>query len=78
MPETDVVFIAPDSTAGHGVRSMRRTIVFFDGEPVPRIGECVIMGFDAEPSRWLVHDVAHIFERDAHGIAIKLTVPDDE
>ena len=75
MSDFDVVFIAPDPSAGHGLRSARRTIVFAPGEPVPRVGECVILGFDAEPSRWLVHDVAHIFEHDAHGIAIKLALP---
>lgn len=76
MPEIDVVFIAPDATSGHGVRSRRRTLGFAPGEQVPRIGECVIIGFDAEPSRWVVQDVAHIFEQDAHGIAIKLMAPD--
>lgn len=76
MSDIDVVFLAPDGVSGHGTRSLRRTIVFSPGEPVPRIGECVILGFDAEPSRWQVQDVAHVFETDAHGIAIKLMTPD--
>ena len=75
MPDIDVVFIAPDPSAGHGLRSARRTIAFAPGEPLPRAGECVILGFDAEPSCWLVHDVAHVFEHGAHGIAIKLVAP---
>lgn len=77
MSDIDVVFLAPDEESRHGVGSPRRTIAFAPGEPVPRIGECVIIGFGAAPSRWLVQDVAHVFERDAHGIAIKLTAPDD-
>ncbi|WP_375465635.1 hypothetical protein [uncultured Methylobacterium sp.] len=77
MSDIDVVFLAPDEVSGHGVGSLRRTIAFAPGEPVPRIGECVIIGFESAPSRWLVQDVAHIFERDAHGIAIKLMTPND-
>ncbi len=76
MSDIDVVFLAPDAVSGHGVRSLRRTIAFSPGQPVPRIGECVIIGFEDEPARWLVEDVAHIFDRDAHGIAIKLTAPE--
>ncbi|WP_191970005.1 hypothetical protein [Methylobacterium planeticum] len=70
----DVVFIAP---AGAGASLVRRTILFALGEALPRIGECVILAFGAEPGRWQVQDVAHIFEEEGHGVAIKLMPPRD-
>ncbi|WP_336490090.1 hypothetical protein [Methylobacterium nigriterrae] len=70
--ETDVVFIAPAPARGSVEPFLRRTIAFAAGEPVPRIGECVILSFGAEAVRWLVQDVAHVFDGQAHGIAIKL------
>ena len=75
MSGIDVVFIAPVSASGSGEVMMRRTILFALGEAVPRIGECDILAFGLEPSRWQVQDVAHVFEEDAHGIAIKLMPP---
>jgi hypothetical protein len=75
MSGIDVVFIAPVSATASGEALMRRTIVFALGEAIPRIGECVILAFGMEPSRWQVEDVAHVFEGDAHGIAIKLMPP---
>ncbi|GJE27266.1 hypothetical protein [Methylobacterium organophilum] len=73
MTGIDVVFLAPD---GAKAGLMRRTISFRPGESVPRIGECVILDFGAEPVRWTVEDVAHVFENDQHGIAVKLALPD--
>lgn len=70
----DVVFIAPDASCDAGAQ---RTIVFALGQPIPRVGECVIIAFGAVPARWQVQDVAHIFEGDGHGIAIKLASPAD-
>ena len=70
----DVVFIAPDEARSAGVQ---RTIVFAPGQPIPRVGECVIIAFGAGPVRWQVQDVAHSFEGDGHGIAIKLAPPAD-
>jgi hypothetical protein len=54
MSGIDVVFIAPVSASGSGEVMMRRTILFALGEAVPRIGECVILAFGLEPSRWQV------------------------
>lgn len=70
----DVVFIAPDASRD---ASAQRTVVFAPGQPIPRVGECVILAFGAVPVRWQVQDVAHIFEGDGHGIAIKLAAPAD-
>lgn len=70
----DVVFIAPDDPSGSR-RGARRTVVFVPGQPIPRTGECVIIAFGGDPERWEVRDVAHVFEADGHGIAIKLAPP---
>lgn len=77
MPDIDVVFIATQDGSGRAAGTLRRTIAFRPGEPVPRVGECVIIGFDGTPTRWQVHDVAHVFEDDGHGVAIKLVAPDE-
>ena len=71
----DVVFIAPDDPVGPEGRPAQRTIIFVPGEPIPRVGECVIIAFGREPARWQVQDVAHVFEDAGHGIAIKLAIP---
>ena len=71
----DVVFIAPDDPSGSRSAGTQRTIAFSPGQPIPRVGECVILAFDGTPKRWTVQDVAHIFEADGHGIAIKLALP---
>ncbi|MFD0938133.1 hypothetical protein [Methylobacterium trifolii] len=72
----DVVFVALGT--GPGSATERRTIVFAPGEQIPRIGECVILAFHGDALRWHVQDVAHVFEDDAHGVAIKLTVPHED
>lgn len=77
QPGIDVVFIAPDDPSGARGPGAQRTIAFAPGTPIPRVGECVIIAFAGAPARWQVQDVAHIFEADGHGIAIKLAPPVD-
>ncbi|WP_162560474.1 hypothetical protein [Methylobacterium durans] len=77
MSGIDVVFIAGTGNLGAGATTYRRTIVFQPGQPIPRVGECVILAFGAEPARWQVQDVAHVFESESHGVAIKLMQPID-
>ena len=69
-----MVFIPPEASRDAGTQ---RTIAFAPGQPIPRVGECVILAFAALPERWQVQGVAHIFEGDGHGIAIKLVPPAD-
>ncbi|GLS61494.1 hypothetical protein [Methylobacterium haplocladii] len=46
------------------------------GDPLPRIGESVIIDFDAgAPARWIVQDVAHVIEDDRHGVVVRLALP---
>lgn len=77
MSGFDVVFIANRSGLDAAAATYRRTVVFQPGEPLPRVGECVILAFEAEPVRWQVQDVAHVFESGAHGVAVKLMPPVD-
>ncbi|MDR7038171.1 MULTISPECIES: hypothetical protein [Methylobacterium] len=77
MSGIDVVFIASGSNLEAVGTTSRRTIVFVPGQPIPRIGECVILAFGADARRWQVQDVAHVFENDSHGVAVKLIAPVD-
>ncbi|MDP4023502.1 hypothetical protein Q8W71_12765 [Methylobacterium sp. NEAU 140] len=74
-PGIDVVFIAPDDTTGGRGGAHQRTVSFAPGEPIPRVGECVIIALGGPAARWQVEDVAHVFEDRGHGIAIKLAPP---
>lgn len=77
MAVPDVVFLAPGSL-GWLDQTRRRTIPFAPGEPVPRIGECVVIAFEAGAWRWTVEDVAHVFGDAGHEIAIRLAPAADE
>ncbi|NEU14922.1 hypothetical protein G3T14_23000 [Methylobacterium sp. BTF04] len=72
MTDLNVVFLAP-GRLGWLDDTRRRTISFAAGEPVPRMGECVVLAFEAGARRWMVEDVAHIFGDAGHEIAVRLT-----
>jgi hypothetical protein len=72
MADLDVVFLAP-AGIGRVDGTCRRTIPFAPGEPVPRIGECVVLAFGTGAVRWTVEDVAHVFGDAGHEIAIRFT-----
>ncbi|KQT56145.1 hypothetical protein ASG52_24430 [Methylobacterium sp. Leaf456] len=77
MATLDVVFLAP-GRLGWIDETRRRSIPFAPGEPVPRIGECVVLAFEADACRWTVEDVAHVFGKAGHEIAVRLTWTADE
>lgn len=77
MASLDVVFLAP-GRLGWIDETRRRSIPFAPGEPVPRIGECVVLAFEAGAVRWTVSDVAHVFGEVGHEIAVRLTWAADE
>ncbi|NEU14686.1 hypothetical protein G3T14_21640 [Methylobacterium sp. BTF04] len=72
MAVLDVVFLAPGGL-GWIDETRRRSIPFVPGEPIPRIGECVVLAFEAGACRWTVEDVAHVFGDAGHEIAVRLT-----
>lgn len=77
MAIVDIVFLAP-GRLGWLDETRRRTVPFAPGEPIPRIGECVVLAFETDACRWTVEDVAHVFSDASHEIAIWLSWTADE
>ena len=72
MAEIEVVYV----TTGRTEAPKRRALAHEPGQPLPRIGESVIIDFEeGAPTRWIVQDVAHVIEGERHGVVIRLAAP---
>ena len=64
------------SKEAHSDRPKRRARPYNLGEPLPRMGESVIINFeDGTSTRRIVQDVAQVIEGERRGIVVKLAAP---
>lgn len=76
MAEIEIVYVATSRSEQRNIPPKRRALPYELGDPLPRIGESVIIDFDdGVPSRWIVQDVAHVIEEDRHGVVVQLAAP---
>lgn len=76
MRETEVVYVTGGRAEAQGAQPKRRAFLYQLGDPLPRIGESVIVDFEeGAPTRWIVQDVVHVVEEERHGIVIRLAAP---
>ncbi|MET0257333.1 MAG: hypothetical protein ABW179_02035 [Methylobacterium sp.] len=76
MAEIEIVYVTTSRNEQRGAPPKRRVFPYEHGDPLPRIGESVIIEFDAgTPSRWIVQDVAHVIEAQRHGVVVRLAAP---
>ena len=75
MAQVEVVYVTKRREARDEIPK-RRSLPHAPGEPLPRIGESVILDFDGgAPTRWIVQDVAHVLDGGQHEIVVTLAAP---
>lgn len=76
MAEIEIVYVTTSRNDQPGGPPKRRALPYELGDPLPRIGESVIIEFDGgAPSRWIVQDVAHVIEHGRHDVVVRLAPP---
>lgn len=76
LSEVEIVYVTASRKDGRDGAPKRRTIRHEAGVPLPRLGESVIIEFDAgAPMRWIVMEVAHVLEEGHRGVIVTLAAP---
>lgn len=76
MAEIEIVYVTTSRSEHRNVPPKRRALSYELGDPLPRIGERVIIDFDeGVPTRWILQDVAHVIEDERHGVVVRLAAP---
>ena len=76
VTEIEVVYVTVSRKDERDGAPKRRVLPYRLGDPLPRMGESVIVDFDeGAPTRWIVQDIVHVLDGDRHGIVVKLAAP---
>lgn len=76
LSEIEIVYVTVSRKDARDHVPKRRALPYERGDPLPRLGESVIIDFEAgSPTRWIVQDVAHVIDSERRGIVVKLAAP---
>lgn len=76
MSEVEIVYVTASRKDGRDGGPKRRAVRHEAGIPLPRLGESVIIEFDAgAPTRWIVMEVVHVVEEGRRSVIVTLAAP---